>query len=360
MSERTVSLPLLGTIAAPTGPISPLDLRILSHYPQLRAIERGEIPFPRTAILYPVYGCNLDCVGCEYAADNSDGLTFFPERRLISLLHELADVGVEGVELCGGGEPTLHPGFAAAVEEGGRRGLRFGLLTNGTAFTERLLERVARHLSYVRVTFDAADEAVYSVVRPSKGKSPWPNVLEGFSALLRARRDGSPREVSVKFLVNRHNRHQIAEAADLALRLGADGIQFKALRHDPAALTPEETIDAERAIVDARACLAPFPVTGTVQKTTMHRSCKLTPLQVTIDAYGDVFLCCYYTLRRERHTIGSILEQPFRQLWGSRRHREAIAGITPKECSVFDCRFVRYHDVLEAWTTQSGDGLSFL
>jgi radical SAM protein with 4Fe4S-binding SPASM domain len=83
-------------------------------------------------------------------------------------------------------------------------------------------------------------------------------------------------------------------------------------------------------------------------------------LQVTIDARGDVFLCCYFSHRRESHTIGNLLEQPLQSLWATTRHREAIAGIEPHACSRFDCRFVRYHQVLDAWSGPSRDGLSFL
>ncbi len=340
---------------APSG----LDQRIVSHYPQVRQIRAGGIPFPRTAIIYPTYGCNLDCVGCEYSADNERGMTYLPLARWLALLDELADGGAEGIELCGGGEPALHPGLVDAVLHGARRGLRFGLLTNGTAVTPRLLEEAMPHLAYVRVTFDAAREATYGLVRPAKGPNPWGRVVENFKALVRARARTNT-DVSFKFLVNRTNQGEIEEAVALARELGADSIQFKAVRRDPAELTPEEAVAVEAAIAGARVRHAPFPVLGSVGKLVMKRSCELTPLQVTVDATGDVFLCCYFTHRRERHRIGNVVEQPFAEIWGSARHREAIAAIEPHECSVFDCRFVRYHEVLDSWVGQAGDGLKFL
>jgi radical SAM protein with 4Fe4S-binding SPASM domain len=113
-------------------------------------------------------------------------------------------------------------------------------------------------------------------------------------------------------------------------------------------------------IASARATHAPFPVTGSLAKLTMHRQCELTPLQVTIDARGDVFLCCYFTHRRENHRIGNVHERPLAEIWASERHRAAIRGILPGECSKFDCRFVRYHDVLDEWVGAHGDGLKFL
>jgi radical SAM protein with 4Fe4S-binding SPASM domain len=337
---------------------SPLDFRIISHYPQVREIRRGGMPFPRTAIIYPVYGCNLDCVGCEYASDNERGMTYLPLPRWLSFLDELAAGGTEGVEFCGGGEPSLHPGLVDAVVHGAGRGLRFGILTNGTAVTPRFLDEALPHFGYVRVTCDAATESTYAKVRPAKGPNPWKRVLENVRLLLARRRQGT--EISLKYLVNRHNICEIADAVVLARELGADAIQFKAVRKDPAEITPEEGVRVDAAIEEARARFAPFPVLGSVGKLVMRRSCELTPLQVTVDARGDVFLCCYFTHRRERHCIGNIVETPFGEVWGSARHREAIAAIQPHECSVFDCRFVRYHETLDAWTGAGGDGLSFL
>lgn len=341
------------------GAASPLDVRILSYYPEIRAIQAGGIPFPRMAILYPVYGCNLDCLGCEYGADNAKGFVMLDPDRFLRLVDELADVGVEGIEFCGGGEPTLHPSFIEAVERGGERGVRFGLLTNGTALVEDFRQRALRHFSYVRVTLDAADETTYARVRPAKGRNPWKKVLGNIAALVEERRrHGLQLDLSVKYLVSRENRGQLRQAVQLTRDLGVDAIQFKALRLHPAELTHGEELEVDAELAALRAEFPTVGILGSVRKLEMTRSCILTPLQVTVDARGDVYLCCYFRHRAERHAIGNVYEQPFRDLWGSDRHRAAIAGIEPKECSALDCRFVRYHDVVDGW--MKDDRFSFI
>lgn len=350
-------------LAASGGVVStrhPLDLRILSYYPEIRAIQAGAIPFPRMAILYPVYGCNLDCMGCEYGADNAKGLILLESDRFLRLVDELADVGVEGIEFCGGGEPTLHPAFIEAVEHGAARGVRFGLLTNGTALAEAFRRRALRHFAYVRVTLDAADEHTYARVRPAKGRNPWKKVLGNIAAMVEERRRQALRlDLSIKFLISRENRGQLRPAVQLACDLGVDAIQFKALRLHPAELTPDEEIAVDAELAALRAEFSGVvAVIGSVRKLEMTRSCMLTPLQVTIDARGDTYLCCYFRHRAERHAIGNIYDHAFRELWAADRHRAAIAGIEPKECSAFDCRFVRYHDVIDAWMRD--DQFSFI
>jgi radical SAM protein with 4Fe4S-binding SPASM domain len=339
------------------APFSSFELRILSHHPAVKEIRRGGLPFPRMAILYPVYGCNLRCVGCEYAAHN-EAPTHLPLERWFALLDELAQGGTMGVELCGGGEPLLHPGVVEAVVHGARAGLRFGALTNGTCVSGRFLAEALPHLAYVRVTLDAATPETYARARPAPGASPWPTVLENVRRLLAARRPGT--EISLKFLVHRLNRAEILPAVALARALGVDSIQFKAARGDPSALDPEETRAVSADLARARAAAGAFPVLGSVEKLTMRRRCELTPLQTTIDARGDVYLCCYFSHRAERHRIGNVLTQRFGEIWGGPRHAEVVAAVRPEECSRFDCRFVRYHQVLDRWMGPRDDGLAFL
>lgn len=341
------------------GAASPLDLRILSYYPEIRAIQAGAIPFPRMAILYPVYGCNLDCLGCEYGADNAKGFVMLDSDRFLRLVDELAGVGVEGIEFCGGGEPTLHPAFIEAVEHGAARGVRFGLLTNGTALAEEFRRRALPHFAYVRVTLDAADEETYARVRPAKGRNPWKKVLGNIAAMVEERRRRELcLDLSVKFLVSRENRDDLRAAVQLARDLGVDAIQFKALRLHPAELSHVEELEVDAELAALRAEFPGVGIVGSVRKLAMTRSCMLTPLQVTVDARGDVYLCCYFRHRAERHAIGNVYDQAFRELWASDRHRAAIAGIDPSECSALDCRFIRYHDVVDAW--MKDDQFSFI
>jgi hypothetical protein len=44
--------------------------RILSYYKEACMIKQGIMPWPRMAIVYPVYGCNRNCTGCMYGDYN--------------------------------------------------------------------------------------------------------------------------------------------------------------------------------------------------------------------------------------------------------------------------------------------------
>jgi radical SAM protein with 4Fe4S-binding SPASM domain len=348
--------------STPTELESPLDTRLASFYPKIREIKAGGVPYPRMAILYPVYGCTYDCLGCEYKQFTpKDRFTFLDTERYLRLNEELCDVGVEGIELCGGGEPTMHPQIVECTVHGGELGLRYGLLTNGSSFSQGFFERVLPYLSYVRISLDAASEEIYGRVRPGRGANLWGKVISNISRLVEERgRRGLAFDISLKFLVSAANIDQVEAFVTLAQELGADSAQFKALRCDPAELDQQQVESVERELSSLRRLHSSFPIFGSVVKVVMGRQCELTPLQVTIDAFGEVYLCCYFRHRPASHSIGNIFKSSFEELWGGERHRRAIAEVNPAECSVMDCRFVRYHDIVDRWFDERRDIFSFI
>lgn len=327
-----------------------LDARILTYYREIEQLGQGRFPAPRTAIIYPTYGCNCNCVGCEYAADNrgATGIGRLEFDRFARLIDELADIGVRGIEFCGGGEPTMYPNLYRIVSRGLKRGIRFGLLTNGLKLTGRLAEQAARHFSYVRFSMDSADAETYNRVRRPAQKDAFELVTENIRNLIRRRNElGSGLRVSYKYLVGKHNAHSIDQALDLARDLDVDSLQFKALRLSPQTINAAEEKTIARRIAALRRANPDFAVLGGVDKVSMDRRCQLTPLHTMIDARGDVLLCCYYRHRRERHSFGNIYDASFEQIWHSDRHRRAIRNIRPEECNLLDCRFVRYNKIAE-------------
>lgn len=336
------------------------ETRIFSAYDRVREIKNGVIPPPRMAIIYPNYLCNYDCPGCEYALVNRRKKSQMDLSRFLTLLDELRDIGVDAVELCGGGEPTIYPNLTDVIMQGRKRGLSFGLLTNGSNLQNKAADVIVRELSYVRISLDAATDETYSKVKRPKG-ADFNSVVANIKNMIHLRnRTKSQLLISIKFLISTLNRHEIRAAFDLAQTLNVDSLQFKALRQSAYSLT---TRQQNRVAAEIRRIKNVYPtlrVLGGVDKITTTRRCWLTPLQTTIDAHGDVFLCCYYLHRRTRHRIGNICKKSFREIWGSPRHRHAIAGIRPAECNLLDCRFINYMNILDPLLKDSRHQIEFI
>lgn len=325
-----------------------LDYRILTHYDEARSILAGEMPAPRTAIVYPTYLCNQNCRWCEYAEDNAGIRAMMDGADLRKLIWDLRDLGVRGVEFCGGGEPTLHPLLPELVREMKAEGVSTGVLTNGTRLKGELASALVDCASYVRVGFDSADEAMFNKVkRPKSSEAGFQAVCDNIRHMLALRAErGTGVLISMKVILSSDNYREVERCVELAQELGADSIQFKAARVCDTELDAEQAGHVRDELTRVRALYPETVIVGGVDKLKMTHQCWLTPLQIMVDTLGHVFLCCYYRHRREAHTFGNAFEQSLEEIWYGPRHWEAIRAIKPAECNLLDCRFVHYNRIM--------------
>jgi len=335
-------------MASQEGVFDFLDKRILTHYSAARMILDGDMPPPRTAIVYPTYVCNQNCKWCEYADDNKNIHCMMSDEQLRRLIDDLTDLGVRGVEFCGGGEPTLHPLLPGLIREMKTHGLSTGLLTNGTRLNGDLAEALVDCASYVRVGFDAANAEMFDKVkRPNTPAAGFDAVCDNVANMIALRESRGGRVlISMKVILSADNYTEVEASVDLARRLGVDSIQFKAARLCDTELDAQQAALVTAELERLRGRYTDVPIVGGVDKVNMTRPCWLTPLQVMVDTLGDVFLCCYYRHRKQAHKFGNAFEQPLRDIWYSQRHWQAIKGIKPPECNLLDCRFVRYNEIM--------------
>lgn len=98
--------------------------------------------------------CNLRCEHCFVEggpARNGE----MPTSRILSLLDELAEMGIFSV-IISGGEPTIHPDFLEIVLYAHRLGFTVSIATNGMALTDRLLKQLPTDDLIISVSLDAA------------------------------------------------------------------------------------------------------------------------------------------------------------------------------------------------------------
>jgi len=326
-----------------------LQNRILTHYPQAEQILRREMPEPRMAIVYPTYVCNQDCTWCEYRAENTEHHSIMSNGELLGLMTDLHGLGVKGVEFCGGGEPSLHPKLPEAIRALAKNGISVGILTNGTKLKGDLAEALVSHASYVRVGFDGGtEETIHKVKKPRSPEAKFGAVCDNVRAMLKMRNERGARcRISMKVVVDQENMHEIEDAVALAADLKVDSIQFKAARVCDTELT---AVQSEAVNADVARCRDMYShrvvVIGGTTKVSTTTQCWLTPLQLTIDALGEVYMCCYYTHRKEKHSIGNCFSEPLDHLWYDEKHWDKIDAIEPRECNNLDCRFVKYNEIM--------------
>ena len=344
------------------SPLEYLDSRILTFYREAREILEGKIPVPRMAIVYPTYVCNQSCLWCEYSHENGNVHTVMTRAQLRHTLESVVDLGVESVEFCGGGEPSMHPGLADSINWLGENGVRVGLITNGSGLRANLRAALIRWGSYVRVGMDSGDALTFEKVkRPATRRASFEVVCANIRALI-AERDAAASKLSVstKIVVDRNNLTEMDTCVRLARDLGVNSIQFKAARLTPSEITPEEASSGNLELDRLRSAHPELHVIGSLGKLTTTTRCWVTPFQVTIDTVGDVYLCCYYTQRKEAHRFGNVFETPLGDIWYSAEHLRKIEAIEPAECSKMDCRMIRYNKTLDHLIREDEGQFQFL
>ncbi|HVO38864.1 MAG TPA: radical SAM protein [Spirochaetia bacterium] len=340
-----------------------LRLRILTFYREALMLRDGRMPAPRMCILYPTYACNHRCTGCDYAELTRKARSF-SSGEMDHVLDELLDLGVQSVEFCGGGEPTLHPDLPRAMDRLAERRVAFGLLTNGTNLTEGLVDRLVREGSYCRVSVEAASRQVFDAYkRPSNGSSGFEVVMAGIERLVRARNRSNARlRISYKYSIDVNNACDAAAAVGLAASLGVDSLQYKCVRNVPSEIADEGLLASVRAgVARAREAHPGLDVVENLGKSFLRRCrCWLSPLQLTIDPFGDVYICCYYRHRREKHRLGNLFQRGLRDIWYSEDHWRKLDEIDLEDCNRYDCRFHAYNELLHELVVEDGGQFAFI
>jgi MoaA/NifB/PqqE/SkfB family radical SAM enzyme len=340
-----------------------LHNRILTHYPQMVQILNRDMPAPRMAIVYPTYVCNQDCLWCEYRAENTEHHTIMSKEQLMTLMADLVELGVKGIEFCGGGEPSLHPNLPEAIRFLADNGVSIGILTNGTKLKGDLAEALVDHASYVRIGFDGGtEETIHKVKLPKTPEARFPAVCENFKNMIAMRDERDTKcRISYKVVVDQGNCHEIEVAVNTAIGLRADSIQFKAARMCDSEMTDEQSDRVNLEIADCKEKYRDkIIVIGGTEKINTTHHCWLTPLQLTIDTLGEVFLCCYYRHRKEDHSIGNCFSGSLKDMWYAEKHWEKIDGIKPHECNNLDCRFVKYNETMNQLLVENDAQFEFI
>ena len=128
-------------------------VKLLKHMDRLSIIQEGGRPKPIMFHMSPCNPCNLTCSFCCFA--NRSMKEMLTVEQMKSAVDQFAALGVLGMEFTGGGEPTLHPKLDEMIEYIHAKGIKIGIVTNGS----RLKKIKNWHLvSWVRLGMYGFDE----------------------------------------------------------------------------------------------------------------------------------------------------------------------------------------------------------
>jgi MoaA/NifB/PqqE/SkfB family radical SAM enzyme len=282
------------------------------------------------------YRCDSRCMSCQRWRQRTGDELPTSEARLI--VKRLADGGVRSLSFTGG-EPLLREDLEELVAAAADRGMSTSLSTNALRLTGSRVRALAEAgLGTFFLSLDGARPETHDLVRGRPGSHE--QVLAAATAIVGL---GAARpRVMFNLTVNRLNVNQLVEAAELATRMGVDGLTLQPLHSAEAvSLEPTQELkplpehlgelqDQTRQLVRRHASLLPGPPEYIAAIPDYFRNprvlyryrCVAAHLTAVLDPLGDVYPCPL-----EFRRMGSLCQDSLPRIWWSgeaRAVREAI------------------------------------
>jgi MoaA/NifB/PqqE/SkfB family radical SAM enzyme len=325
---------MTGTVYSP--------LKVLRYDDRLKAMRENAPAAPVHVRIKPTNVCNHSCYFCAYRSDNvslGDDMALrdrIAPDKMVEIVDDIIDMGVEAVTFSGGGEPLIYPGFADTVTRLGEAGIRIGCLSNGARLLGKPADAMARHGTWIRISIDGWDGPSYARYRGVK-PDEFAKVMDNMSAFA-ARDSGCTLGASI--IVDETNVGHILELTRQLKQVGArhakispcilsnDGAKNNAY-HQPLMLRATEQIARARLELEDET----FQVVDHyhLQEESFdkdYRQCPMTRLLTVIGADCEVYSCQdkAYTPAGK---LGSIKDRRFHDFWLSEENRRALSAIDP-------------------------------
>lgn len=312
--------------------------------------------FPVSVQIELTNECNTKCKHClrHTWQKNKEEMS---TNTIKNILSELADYRVQSVTFSGG-EPTKRYDFLEILEHASTKGLKIGILTNGLEINQDMADAITRYSSWVRISLDASTPSMYSQVRGVK--TGFQQVINSLDNLLsEAKRNGHSCRIGVCYSIQKMN---IDKAMNLIeyLKKEFPNIEdkfliFKFVHGSNGFLCDKEQIEKFyqenlyrisstwgkmtnlpylKEFIDTYSNLN--DITDGVPMKSFYKNNRIrcfTPyLFSLIDAFGDVYPCCFLyhdneankelNKLRRRYRMGRLKNESFKDIWCSDKYQQ--------------------------------------
>ena len=298
--------------------------------------------WPTHLQIEPTAFCNLRCALCPV----TDGMTRPLGHMDFNIFKKLVDETGEYVFLMllwDWGEPFLNPSIYEMIAYAKRKGIRVISSTNGHIFRNaREADRLIRSgLDTLIVAMDGVTQETYERYRQG-GKLE--KVLESLKTVIARKRALHSRTplVNLRFIVMKHNEHEIPALKELAKSLGVDALTLKTL--NPCAnntYREKEWTQREDQFLpsDFRYRRFEYGPDGEPLRRE-DNACKNLWNEATIHWNGTVCPCTYdYD---ERYPLGDLSQNSFKEIWHGFAYQRMRRQFKTKPQALAFCRECSY------------------
>lgn len=325
--------------------INPNDLLLdgtkVGWYPErIAAWQRGEKIAPITMDVAWTRKCNYACEFCYATMQASKGKDITREIAL-QFLSDAAEIGVKGVSLISDGESSIVPFYAESIEHGHKVGLQMGIGTNGKVLKKPMLERILKHLAYLRFNFSGGTREGYSRIMGVKPE--WFDVVVQNikDAMEIKRRDKLPVTINMQLVLDPKNFAELLPFAKLAAEIRPDYAIIKHCADDVdhtlgTDYTQYKSLDA---IFDKVESLGDKDFRVIVKRERMkdegkrdYSKCYGPPFITQMSGNGLIAPCGFlFNEKYKAFHIGNICDTRFKDIFNSDRYWEVMRYLASDE-----------------------------
>lgn len=259
--------------------------------------------------MQPFTRCNQRCIHC-YCNGGPEGETLqLPVATWREIVAKLDDYGIMDVYVTGG-ESLLYGEFFEIAEEILSRNLGFGVSTNASIVTDRILERIGSlGIKIIQVSLDGATASTHDSIRGTPG-----TFVRTINGIKRLSEVCSP---VINTVVNEINYHELESIVKLGLTLGVGKFKFFPQKHAGRSLESNSVVPTDRFILEELIPLCKELSTKyAVEVETIDREkpCGSGHSGFAINQRGDIFPCIF-GIEQYHQKCGNILDSEIDDVW---------------------------------------------
>jgi radical SAM protein with 4Fe4S-binding SPASM domain len=292
----------------------------------------------------PTNRCNLKCELCPVSGQMSRPSGFMDANLYRKLLD---DIGAQVflILLWDWGEPFMHPLAFELISEAHQRRIQVVSSTNGHLFTdEQKADRAIRSgLDTLIFAIDGISQKTYEEYRHQGSLQ---QALEGVRTIVRRKRTlGSKTPlVNFRFIVMKHNEHEVKALPVLARELGVDALTLKTLNPCSNNTYGDKADDSSgrmSPLLPENSQYRRFIYDSSGNPKRLDRNACRNPWNAaTVHWNGTVCPCTYdYD---ERYVMGDLKRNSFWEIWNGPPYREFRDRLRREDKTHYFCHECSY------------------
>ena len=260
----------------------------------------------------------------------------------------------------GGGEPTMRKNLPEIFKLIKSYNRQSSLTTNGTNFTDELIDTLANCCRWVGISVDSSNKDTYMRIR---GVDCFNKTTSNMSKLVNKVNELKTNcDVSYKFLITPDNYTEIYDACKLAKEIGVKEFHARPADMSHQGMGENKLKDYEYAVKNIeeqfekchqlrtenfRVFCVSHKFDSNFKPLKNFNQCYAMPILIQCCPDGNVYSCVDQRLVDD-FKLGSYLPNPKQILdfWGGEKHHKLVFGDTPKKCPG-RCTFTMFNETCQ-------------